>query len=142
MCAPDGFSLQTAQAVSEQSLIVFRNNLARLVRLSLLIEGEDKEHFVLHPLLFVFAEELAKERNLYQVAEERHTKYFVDFADKHRDLRADNLDAIESELNSLILTTYRLRDRGVMNYSFYLALDLFFQERGYWLQALDLVFTY
>ena len=142
VCAPKGFALQTVQDVSEQSSKDVRDGLARLVRLSLLTQGSEVERFVLHPLLFDFAEELAEKRKLYHSAKERHTNYFIEFAAQYRGLQAEKLDVIESEINSLILTAQRLVELDIVNFDFYLALEPFFQARGYWSQALELISSY
>jgi tetratricopeptide (TPR) repeat protein len=142
VCAPEGFSLQTIQVVSEQSQKDVRDGLARLVRLSLLIEGGSAERFVLHPLLFALAEELVDKRHLLESAIELHTKYFLEFAARHSGLQIEALDAIERELPSLILTANRLLENGITDHKYYLSLEPFFQARGFWTQALELIDAY
>lgn len=138
-CAPEGLGLHTAQVVSEQDEATVRGFLGRLIRLSLVNEGTETGRFVLHPLLFLFARELAQAHDLLAEAEQRHTEYFSNYAHEHRGLSPVNLDALETELDAMLLTARRLTDSQRADYNFYLALEPFLQARGYWTQALELI---
>src|SRR5581483_11163612 len=131
-CAPVGFSLPTALTVSRQDEAMCRDGLGRLVRLSLVNEGDEAGRFVLHPLLFIFSRELARECEMLDVYEQRHTEYFQNFANAHRGLSPAKLEA-------LLLTARRLTDNQIADYGFYLSLEPFLQARGYWAQALILI---
>ncbi len=139
-CAAEGFSLLTAQVVSDKNEAVVRHSLGRFVRLSLLEEvSAQADRFVLHPLLHLFARKLGKEKGILAIAEERHTRYFQDYAHKHRELSVANVAALDQESAALFLTAWRLLERDTADYDYYLALAPFFETQGYWQQALNLV---
>ena len=139
VCAPEGFSVETVQVVSKQDAETVRNDLGRLLRLSLVSKGGSITRFVLHPLLFIFALELAEERALLKSAEHRHTEYFRQYANKHRGLSPINLSALGNEFDALLLTARRLTNGQIADYGFYLSLEPFLQAKGYWTQALHLI---
>ncbi len=138
-CAPEGFSLQTAQLVSGQNEGAVRSGMGRLLRLSLINQGAEPDRFVLHPLLFLFSRELGQERNFLALAEQRHTDYFSHYADEYRGLSLTKLDALEKELDALLLTAKRLTNDLIASNAFYLSIEPFLQARGYWSQALELL---
>jgi tetratricopeptide (TPR) repeat protein len=138
-CAQEGFSLQTAQVVSEQDEASARHTLGRLVRLSLVNEGGTEDRFVLHPLLFLFSRELAQARGLLTPAEQRHTDYFREYVFKHQGRSPALLDALGRELDALLLTAQRLSVPNATDFDFYFLLEPFLQARGYWAEALNLV---
>ncbi len=138
-CAPEGFSLHGAQVVSNQSEITVKYGLGRLLSLSLIDQTTKTDRFVLHPLLLLFARELAQEQNLLAEAEQRHTDYFIQYANEYRSFSPTDMDALETELYALLLTAQRLTNNQIADYNFYLSLEPFLQTRGYWPQALTLL---
>lgn len=142
VCTPEGFGLQTVKAIAGQADPLVSSGVGRLLRLSLLNEGTREDRFIFHPLLFLFVRELAESRNLLEDAEERHTKYFIGFVQDHRSYSPANFDALDVELNSLLLTVQRLCNSPNPNYDFWLNLEPFFQSRGYWVQALKIIETF
>jgi len=139
-CAPEGFAQQTAQEVSGLDAVSVSRGLGRLYSLSLVKPGAKAGWFTLHPLLFLFAREQAEKLDLLTTAEQRHTDYFMKYAEKHRGFSPESMDALETELNALLLTAQRLliTDLSAAN-AFYLSLERFFQARGYWTRALELI---
>lgn len=80
VCHPDSFSMGAAAVAANcTDLSAASDQLSYLYRLSLVNRPEsiEADRFVLHPLLRVFARELAGDRNLAESAEERHARYLI-----------------------------------------------------------------
>ncbi len=149
VCAPEGFSSETVKAVSQRETDIVKTNLARLVKLSLLDFSEEKKRYLLHPLLFDAAIELAKGKNKEIVSNDiyaelllRHIDYFRGYAQKYKGLKPGNLVALEREIDELLLVFKRLIKDEKADYAFYLSLEPFFQSRGYWRQAIEIINSY
>ena len=149
ICAPEGFSSDTVTAVSQLGSDIVKSSLARLVKLSLLDFSEEKKRYLLHPLLFDASSELAKGKNkevksgdIYTQLQGRHITYFRDFSKQNKGLFSKNLNAIEKEIDELLLVAKRLIEQKNADYGFYLALEPFFQSRGFWAQAIGIIDAY
>jgi tetratricopeptide (TPR) repeat protein len=138
-CSPDGFSLLAAQVASGQSEFGIKSALGRLMRLSLVIQGNRIDQFTLHPLLFLFARQKAEAYGWLAEAEQRHTDFFLDFVQEKSEPSPDNFEALKAELNSLLLAGRRLAAKQQPRYDFYVALEPFLEANGYWKEALDLI---
>jgi tetratricopeptide (TPR) repeat protein len=138
-CSSKGFALQTAQAVSGFNERMTAKGMGRLKSLSLVEEGTEAGTFVLHPLLYLFSRELAQERKLLDIAIQHHTDYFVHFAKEHSEPSPENMDALETELEALLLTAKRLTNNLQAANEFYKSLTSFLTGRGYWNQALEML---
>lgn len=143
-CTPEGFSFTTARAVSNLSKEEASGSMAKLYRLSLVNKQTGGNRFVLHSLLHAFAREIAHTDGLLDSAEQRHTDYFVIYVHEHEHERKKQqalyLNAMTREIDAILLTLKRLLatdlDEAV---SFYVSLEPFFQQRGYWEQAMALI---
>ncbi|MGH2496285.1 MAG: tetratricopeptide repeat protein [Ktedonobacteraceae bacterium] len=135
-CAPEGFSLRAAQAASHLDEDAAYDGMVRLSQLSLVNRGTAGDRYLLHPLLFNFARELAEEQNLLTVAEQRHTEFFVAYAEEHKVLSPADFEMLEGELDALILTGERLKDDVPRAVAFYMILKPLLQSRGHWSKAL------
>jgi tetratricopeptide (TPR) repeat protein len=142
-CAPEGFSLQTAQIVSGQDDVGY--GMGRLLSLALVNPGAKNDWFVLHPLLFLFSRELTQDENVLKenILEEaiyRHTKHFSQYAKDHKNVtRPGNKEALEMELDALLLTAERISNNIKESNEFFRCLARFLEESGYWMLALDLI---
>ena len=77
VCAKDGFSLETAmKAGGLTNQRESRRLLNRLYRLSLL-NAISEERYVSHILVRIYAQDLARKRNLWDAAAQRHAEYFL-----------------------------------------------------------------
>ena len=140
VCAQDGFSARAAMAaggIDEEQKSVDR--MAYLYRLSLLNRAESQElRFVFHPLVRVFARELADERGLQADAAARHARFYVGLV-KAND-GADRTDAVLSEeLDEILLVAEWLLQQKDDDYEFVILLEPFLQRNGYWDQADELM---
>ena len=136
-CAQEGFSYMTAQAVSDLDEDLVTDGMVQLCQLSLVNQSTADDRYILHPLLFNFARELAKKQALLTIAEQRHTAYFVAYTQEHKTLFFEDSEALERELDALILTGERLKDDMKRAVSFYMSLKPLLQSRGYWSRALN-----
>ncbi len=137
-CASEGCSVETAQVVSEQQAGDVRQGLEQLYNLSLVNRGMARR-LVLHPLLFAFARELGEELGILVAAEQRHTEYFVAYAERYSDQSPASMDALAKELDALVLTGERLLGEAQRAVGFYLVLEPLLQRRGHWSRALGLL---
>lgn len=142
VCAPEGFSLKTIESISEQSIEDVQQCLGRLIKLSLLNKGNEINRFMLHPLLYIFAGDVARERKIYQQIEEQHTRYFTDFVAKHRDVSIQNFEALALEQDEIIFAIRRAIKNKVTNYDLFSGISNFLESQGYWAQALELLTSY
>ncbi len=112
VCAEDGFSRQIATAVSGfDNEYAAQEYLDNLYRLSLLNYSKVRENqYVFHPLIRLFAHNLAVERGLQNDAAARHAQFFIEF------VRARNhpptASAVAEELDNIILATKWLQQQG------------------------------
>jgi tetratricopeptide (TPR) repeat protein len=148
VCAAEGFTKQTAMAATgcERKLQAQRC-LKKLYDLSLLNYVDTGENrFVLHPLVRVYAEALARKRGLLAVAQERHAKFFVEW------LQSDNLEdatvvaEVAANLDDVILAAQWLQTHEAdtaqskkKTYKFALKLQPLFEQYGYWQKAITLM---
>lgn|GEM_PF-1771842 len=81
VCAQEGFSRRTATVAADcADEWATQDSLDRLQQLSLLNEADKGEHrFVFHPLVYLFARNLAEERGPIAAATERHARFWIDF---------------------------------------------------------------
>ena len=140
VCAEDGFSIQTAMAAGGCDEPEAQERLAHLYRLSLL----NRPHlgiarFVFHPLILLFARELAIERSLEDDAAERHARFFVELVKAGEELDPAAASVIAEELDDIILAAKWLQRQGRGDYEFVIRLEFFFQRHGYWQQAINLM---
>ena len=143
-CTPEGFSFTTARVVSNLSKEEASESMAKFYRLSLVNKQTGSNRFVLHSLLHAFAREIAHTDGWLDSAEQRHTDYFVIYVREHEHERRKQqklyLDAMTREIEAILLTMKRLLatdlDEAVI---FYVSLEPFFQQRGYWEQAMALI---
>ncbi|MEG3989482.1 caspase family protein [Microcoleus sp. S28C3] len=143
--AEDGFFRRTAMAASGcEDEYVAQESLDYLCRLSLLNYAEVGENrFVFHPLIRLFARELLVERGLEEEATARHAEFLIEFV-KSSELEGSVASFIAEEFNNIILaakwlqqheTTSNSKKKKKEKYAFGLCLQSFFEQYGYWKQA-------
>jgi tetratricopeptide (TPR) repeat protein len=145
VCAEDGFSRRTAMAATRcEDEYVAQESLDYLCRLSLLNYAEVGENrFVFHPLIRLFARELLVERGLEEEATARHAEFLIEFV-KSSALEGSVASFIAEEFNNIILaakwlqqheTTSNNKKEEKEKYDFAIWLQPFFEQYGYWKQA-------
>jgi tetratricopeptide (TPR) repeat protein len=140
VCAPDGFSVRAAAAAAGCEEDVTHEPLGLLYRLSLLNRPQAGEgRFVFHPLLRLFAQELAAERSLLDVAAERHARYFIRLVKTCNVNVKSDTSALVAELDDITLASEWLRVHEEADYAFVIRLEPFLMDHGYWQRALELI---
>ena len=140
VCAQDGFSKSAAMAAGGAAEQTAVDGMTYLYRLSLLNRAESQElRFVFHPLVRVFAAELAGDRSLKADAAERHASFYVRLVKSHN--AADRVtDAVlTEELDDILLASEWLLQHKDDDYEFVIRLEPFLQRNGYWEQADELM---
>ncbi|MGI0493294.1 tetratricopeptide repeat protein [Alkalinema pantanalense CENA528] len=100
--------------------------------------GETEENrFVFHPLIRLFAQDLAVERNLWDEAQANHAYYFINLVKSHQARRASNERLMTQNLKDIVLAGEWLQNQKIADYQFVIGLLPFFQKYGYWQQAVD-----
>ncbi len=143
VCAPEGFALQTMQVVSEQPLKDVRDGLARLVRLLCSLKEMMQIDLFFTPYCSILLTNLSE--NAICISQLKNDTLNISLILPRNTVvyRLRICNSIESEINSLVLTAYRSEiNHEVVNYGYYLALEPFFQARGYWSQALQIISLY
>ena len=140
-CAADGFSPTTAGAVAGGDASLVSERLGYLHRLSLLNRPQSASvRFVLHPLLRDFARELAVERELHDVAAERHARHFTSLIEA---LDPTDWRAVSSfpkeDLDDALLAAQWIVKRKEAGQRFLIRLQPLLVRGGYWLEAAQLV---
>jgi nucleoside phosphorylase/tetratricopeptide (TPR) repeat protein/dephospho-CoA kinase len=140
VCAKDGFSLQAAMAATGCDEETAEETLAFLHRLSLLNYSQSRANrFVFHTLILLFAQELAVERSLQDIATERHAKFFIEFV-KSNDLNDPSASHfVAEELEDILLAAEWLQSQNKADYELAIKLESFFQRYGHWRRALELM---
>ena len=111
-----------------------------LYQLSLLNYAEVGENrFVFHPLIRLFAQELAETRQLQEVAAERHGQFFIELVKSSEVTNRAIAAEIAEDLDDIILAAQWLQQQEIADYAFADFLNLFFEEYGYWQQAPELM---
>jgi tetratricopeptide (TPR) repeat protein len=140
VCARDGFSVPTTQAVGNCDESTAHERLAILYRLSLLNGSQTgMNRFVFHTLIRLFAHELAVERKLLEAAEERHARYFIEFVESNDVNDSPAASFLTEELDDVILTAKWLQRQETADYEFVIRLQPFFEQYGHWQEAVDLM---
>lgn len=140
VCAKDRFSLQAAMAATGCDKETAEGTLSYLHRLSLINYSQSSANrFVFHPLIHLFAKELAEERSLQDLATERHAKFFIEFI-KNNDLSDPPVSHfVAEELEDILLAAEWLQSQNKADYELAIKLEAFFQRHGHWRRALDLM---
>jgi len=100
--------------------------------------GETEENrFVFHPLIRLFAQDLAVERNLWDEAQANHAYYFINLVKSYQARRASNERLMTQNLKDIVLAGEWLQNQKIADYQFVIGLLPFFQKYGYWQQAVD-----
>jgi tetratricopeptide (TPR) repeat protein len=144
VCAKNGFSLQTAMAVTNCNKSLTRKCIDdKLFRLSLINYSDiEKHHFVFHPLIYEFAAFKAVELGAYEEAAARHADYFIQFV--KREINHEVAQEIATELDDIILAAQWLQQKTSKHqeedkYEFAVCLQPFFEQYGYWEKAVQLM---
>ncbi|MCT7993767.1 tetratricopeptide repeat protein, partial [Laspinema olomoucense] len=147
VCAENGFSRQAAIAASGcEDEFLAQDYLDYLYRLSLLNYSEVGENrFVFHPLIRLFAGELAEERQLRELAAARHAQFYIEWVKSREENNPAVAAAIAEELDDIILaanwmqrqeTTSKTEEKE--KYSFFYCLPPFLELYGQWKKAVEL----
>ncbi|PMB53216.1 hypothetical protein CEN39_05685, partial [Fischerella thermalis CCMEE 5201] len=148
VCAAEGFTKQTAIAATgcERNLQAQRC-LKKLYDFSLLNYVDTGENrFVLHPLVRMYAEALARKRGLLAVAQERHAKFFVEWLQFDELTDETTIAEVAANLDDVILAAEWLQTHEadtaqskMETYQFALKLQPLFEQYGYWQKAITLM---
>ncbi|QIR36872.1 tetratricopeptide repeat protein [Tolypothrix sp. PCC 7910] len=148
VCAAEGFTKQTAMATTgwERNLQAQRC-LKKLYDLSLLNYVDTGENrFVLHPLVRMYAEALARKRGLLPLAQERHAKFFVEWLQSDELTDETTIAEVAANLDDVILAAEWLQTHEAdtaqskkNTYEFALKLQPLFEQYGYWQKAITLM---
>lgn len=148
VCAEDGFARRTAMAAGDcKDEFEANDYLDRLYELSLLNYTKTGENrFVLHPLVRVYAKNLAEELNLLSLAKERHANFFVAILQSDDVEDATTVAEIAMNLDDVILAAEWIQTRGsdtterqLETYTFALKLQPLFEQYGHWQKAITLM---
>jgi tetratricopeptide (TPR) repeat protein len=130
VCAPDGFSVNSAMAAGNCSYEPAVDMLDELYELSLLNQSHSNR-YVLHPLIYLIAKKQLEERDLRVSASQRHARYFINLIKSHQIDHA----IITEEMNDIILAARWLLEQGINDQEFVIRLQPFFQSHGFWKEA-------
>ncbi len=140
VCAQDGFSLRAATAAGNCDEETAHERLGSLFRLSLLnLHQSNISRFVFHPLIRLFARELASERSLLDAAAERHARYFVGLVKSGEGGEWATAAVLAAELDDIILAAEWLQEHEEDDYEFIFDLEPFLHSHGHWLHAVKLM---
>ncbi len=153
VCAEDGFARRTAAAVGDcQDEWNAQDYLQVLHGLSLLNSAQIGENrFVFHPLVRVYARNLAEENNLLAIAQERHAKFFIEWLQSPELENIEVIPEIAENLDDIILAAQWLQNQNQESlteqdkkerYEFILKLQPLFEENGYYEKAIKLMKTF
>ncbi|MCL1465307.1 ATP-binding protein, partial [Argonema galeatum] len=141
VCAEDGFSLRSAMVAGGcEDEFLAQDYLDYLYRLSLLNYSDIGENrFVFHPLIRLFAGELSEKQQLKELAAARHAEFYIEWV-KSGDVNDSVVaSAIAEELEEIILAANWMQRQETADYEFAKCLQPFFEQYGYWKQAVVLM---
>ncbi len=141
VCANDGFSRQTATAVSGfNDEYDAQKYLDYLCRLSLLNYSEvGKNRFVFHSLIRLFARELLVERELEKEVTARHAEFCINLVKSFNLNNRSSASNIGEEIDDIILAAEWLQKSKTADYDLAESLNDFFEDYGYWSKATHLM---
>jgi tetratricopeptide (TPR) repeat protein len=153
VCGEDGFARRTAMAAGGcQDEWDAQDDLQVLYDLSLLNSAQTGENrFVFHPLVRVFARNLAEENNLLAIAQERHAKFFIQWLQSNELENAEIISEVAESLDDVILAAQWLQNQNQESlteqdkkerYEFILKLQPLFETNGYYEKAIKLMKTF
>lgn len=153
VCAEDGFARRTAAAVGDcQDEWNAQDYLQVLHGLSLLNSAQiGQNRFVFHPLVRVYARNLAEENNLLAIAQERHAKFFIEWLQSPELENIEVIPEVAESLDDVILAAQWLQNQNQEilteqdkkeRYEFILKLQPLFEENGYYEKAIKLMKTF
>jgi tetratricopeptide (TPR) repeat protein len=145
VCAKNGFSFSTAMVVTACNDYATEDHLSKLGRLSLInYSEEEKDRFAFHPLIHQFATEKAIELGLQEETAVRHGEYFIQLI--NREINPALAKEIAAELDDIMLAAEWLQQQELTlkyqeqdKYDFAVCLQPFFEQYGYWEQAVHLM---
>ncbi len=114
VCAEDGFARRTAAAVGDcQDEWNAQDYLQVLHGLSLLNSAQiGQNRFVFHPLVRVYARNLAEENNLLAIAQERHAKFFIEWLQSPELENIEVIPEVAESLDDIILAAQWLQNQN------------------------------
>lgn len=140
VCAQDGFSIMGAAATNGCDERIAEDHLTHLYRLSLINTSAASSKFVLHPLLRLFARELAEERGIFLDAESRHREFFAALVKRGPANDPKVTELLGDEIDDIVAAAESMQRVGVLDYEFVFSFKPFFQQHGYWEKATS-IFT-
>jgi len=145
VCAKDGFSLQTAMVAGGLAdEWETQDLLERLYQLSLLNEVS-ANRYVFHALVRVYAAAQARERNLWEIAAQRHAEYFIDLVQSNNVTKQTVAPRIAEDFDDILQAAEWMRLNAEPDelkesaYRFALKLRSFFYKYGYSKKAVELM---
>ena len=122
--------MQAAVAAGDCDESTAHEHLGYLYRLSLLNRPQlGTNRFVFHPLIRLFAEELADEHALRDEAAERHACFFVELVKTSDVSDRAAASVLAEELDDIILAAEWLQRQERADYEFVIRLEPFFEQQ-------------
>ncbi len=140
VCAADGFSVRVARAATGCDDSIVHERLGTLRQYSLLnVSTEGGGWFMFHPLIRLFASELAEENGLKDDAEKRHALFFVEEVKATADADHAVADVPAREIGGVLAAAGWLQRREQLDEEFLKPVQNLLLHYGLWQRAVDIV---
>ncbi|HEY2295109.1 MAG TPA: tetratricopeptide repeat protein, partial [Thermoanaerobaculia bacterium] len=141
VCDADSFAVHSAAAAAGCAEETAVERLGYLYRLSLVNRPDTtaNDRFVLHPLLRAFARELAEERFLAELAEERHAQYFIELVKSTDTKDARRSEMLASDIGETLTAASWLLSQSAPDYHYLTTLEPLLERHGYWREAIGII---
>ncbi len=141
ICHPDGFGLHSASAAANAEIPFAEERLGYLYRLSLVNHPEGMEgiRFVLHPLLRLFALELAEECHLTDAAAERYARHFIALVKATAEEESEKSPLMADEIGEAVVAAEWLLVNRETDYEYLIRLEPLLHRHGFWKEAAGLM---
>ena len=136
VCPESGFSTCSAIAASGYDEFPVNDHLGSLRRLCLL-DRTDIKKLVFHPLVLLFAKDLATKSGILDDAAERHALYYID--QLKNNVNISTTSDISENIDDIVLAAKWISHQKENDYEFILRLFSIFNHLGIWKRAEDLI---
>ena len=140
-CSKDGFSRRAAMAAAGlENEFEAQDLIDPLYKLSLINYAEAGENrFVLHTLIHLFAQKIAKDKEIFEEARARHANFFIDLIEEINIDDEFNVQQLSEDFDDIILSVNWLQTQPEPEYEFAMKLRPVFQQFGYWEKAVEIM---
>jgi tetratricopeptide (TPR) repeat protein len=141
VCDPDSFALRSAAATTGCDEVVASQRLGYLYRLSLVNRTVDisRTRFVLHPLLRLFARELANQSSVFHVASDRHASYFIKIVRQFGTHYVPASLSIAEDIGDTLAAARWLLGRQQLELDYLMCLAPLLERFGFWQEASEIL---